>query len=52
MTIFLTIVKFGFVFKGELVVVKHIKKKELRVSRKILIEVKQVSVSRPQVPVT
>ena len=34
---------FPFTFKGELVVVKHIKKKELRISRKILIEVKQVS---------
>ena len=34
---------FSFTFKGELVVVKHIKKKELRISRKILIEVKQVS---------
>ena len=34
---------FSFTIKGELVVVKHIKKKELRISRKILIEVKQVS---------
>ena len=35
---------FSFTFKGELVVVKHIKKKELRISRKILIEVKQVTI--------
>ena len=31
--------------QGELVVVKHTKKKDLRISRKILIEVKQVHVT-------
>ena len=31
--------------QGELVVVKHTKKKDLRISRKILIEVKQVNVT-------